>query len=89
MVVLPTLAFGASGVLLPLRLRGLGVAEVGIATAYLLAAILEVIVNPLVGRWFDRSGGAPCCGPRWQDPRPACSRWRSRCPRACCWASSW
>ncbi len=58
MVVLPTLAFGASGVLLPLRLRGLGVAEVGIATAYLLAAVLEVIVNPLVGRWFDRSGGA-------------------------------
>jgi MFS transporter, DHA1 family, solute carrier family 18 (vesicular amine transporter), member 1/2 len=58
MVVLPTLAFGASGVLLPLRLRGLGVAEVGIATAYLLAAVLEVIINPLVGRWFDRSGGA-------------------------------
>jgi MFS family permease len=58
MVVLPTLAFGVSGVLLPLRLRGLGVAEVGIATAYLLAALLEVIVNPLVGRWFDRSGGA-------------------------------
>jgi predicted MFS family arabinose efflux permease len=58
MVVLPTLAFGVSGVLLPLRLRGLGVAEVGIATAYLLAAVLEVIVNPLVGRWFDRSGGA-------------------------------
>jgi MFS family permease len=34
------------------------VAEVGIATAYLLAAVLEVIINPLVGRWFDRSGGA-------------------------------
>jgi predicted MFS family arabinose efflux permease len=58
MVVLPTLAFGASGVLLPLRLHGLGVAEVGIATAYLLAAVLEVIVNPGVGRWFDRRGGA-------------------------------
>ena len=58
MVVLPTLAFGVSGVLLPLRLRGLGVAEVEIATAFLLAAVLEVIINPLVGRWFDRSGGA-------------------------------
>lgn len=57
MVVLPTLGFGASGVLLPLRLHGLGVAEVGIATAYLLAAVLEVIVNPGVGRWFDRRGG--------------------------------
>jgi predicted MFS family arabinose efflux permease len=58
MVVLPTLAFGVSGVLLPLRLRGLGVAEVAIATAYLLAAVLEVFTNPLVGRWFDHSGGA-------------------------------
>jgi predicted MFS family arabinose efflux permease len=58
MVALPTMAFGVSGVLLPLRLRGLGVAEVAIATAYLLTAVLEVIVNPLVGRWFDRSGGA-------------------------------
>jgi predicted MFS family arabinose efflux permease len=58
MVVLPTLAFGVSGVLLPLRLRGLGVAEVAIATAYLLAAMLEVFTSPLVGRWFDRSGGA-------------------------------
>jgi predicted MFS family arabinose efflux permease len=57
MVVLPTLAFGVSGVLLPLRLHGLGVAEVGIATAYLLAAVLEVFTNPVVGRWFDRSGG--------------------------------
>jgi predicted MFS family arabinose efflux permease len=58
MVVLPTLAFGVSGVLLPLRLRGLGVAEVAIATAYLLAAVFEVFSNPLVGRWFDHSGGA-------------------------------
>jgi predicted MFS family arabinose efflux permease len=58
MVVLPTLGFGVTGVLLPLRLHGLGVAEVGIAAAYLLAAVLEVIVNPGVGRWFDRRGGA-------------------------------
>jgi len=58
MVVLPTLGFGVSGVLLPLRLHGLGVAEVGIATAFLLAAVLEVIVNPGVGRWYDRRGGA-------------------------------
>jgi predicted MFS family arabinose efflux permease len=58
MVVLPTLGFGVTGVLLPLRLHGLGIAEVGIASAYLVAAVLEVIINPAVGRWFDRRGGA-------------------------------
>ena len=58
MVALPTLAIGACGVLLPLRLRGLGVAELAIAVAYLTAAVLEVGANPLVGRWFDRRGGA-------------------------------
>jgi predicted MFS family arabinose efflux permease len=58
MVALPSLGFGVAGVLLPLRLRGLGVAEVLIATGYLVAAALEVMANALVGRWFDRSGGA-------------------------------
>jgi predicted MFS family arabinose efflux permease len=58
MVALPTLGIGACGVLLPLRLRGLGVAELAIAVAYLTAAVLEVGANPLVGRWFDRRGGA-------------------------------
>ena len=57
MVALPTVGLGVCGVLLPLRLRGLGVAEVVIAVAYLTAALLEVPSNPLVGRWFDRRGG--------------------------------
>jgi DHA1 family multidrug resistance protein-like MFS transporter len=57
-VALPSLGFGVAGVLLPLRLRGLGVAEVVIAADFLAASVLEVIANPLVGRWFDRSGGA-------------------------------
>ncbi len=57
-VALPSLGFGVAGVLLPLRLRGLGVVEAGIAAAFLAAAVLEVIANPLVGRWFDRDGGA-------------------------------
>ena len=55
---LPSVGFGVAGVLLPLRLRDLGVADAVIAAAFLAAAILEVITNPLVGRWFDRSGGA-------------------------------
>jgi predicted MFS family arabinose efflux permease len=57
MVALPTIGLGVCGVLLPLRLRGLGVAELAIAVAYLTAAVLEVPTNPLVGRWFDRRGG--------------------------------
>jgi predicted MFS family arabinose efflux permease len=58
MVALPSLGFGVAGVLMPLRLRGLGVAEAGIAGAYLVAALLETIANPLIGRWFDRRGGS-------------------------------
>ncbi|MHB1834603.1 MAG: MFS transporter [Solirubrobacteraceae bacterium] len=58
MVALPSVAFGAIGVLLPLRLRGLGVAETGIASGFLIAALLEIVANALVGRWFDHSGGA-------------------------------
>ena len=57
MVALPTVGLGVCGVLLPLRLRGLGVAALAIAVAYLTAAVLEVVANPLIGRWFDRRGG--------------------------------
>ncbi len=58
MVALPSVSFGVAGVLLPLRLRDLGVAEAVIAAGFLAAAILEMIANPLIGRWFDRIGGA-------------------------------
>jgi predicted MFS family arabinose efflux permease len=57
MVALPTVGLGVCGVLMPLRLRGLGVAEAAIAAAFLIAAVLEVLANPLIGRWFDRRGG--------------------------------
>jgi predicted MFS family arabinose efflux permease len=57
-VALPSLSFGVVGVVLPLRLRDLGVAEIIIAASFFAASILEVIANPLVGRWFDRRGGA-------------------------------
>jgi predicted MFS family arabinose efflux permease len=57
MIALPSAGFGVAGVLLPLRLRGLGVAEIVIAMSYLMAAMIEVIANQRVGRWFDARGG--------------------------------
>lgn len=57
MVALPSLGFGVAGVLVPLRLHGLGVGGAAIAAAYFAASVLETLVNPLVGRWYDRRGG--------------------------------
>jgi predicted MFS family arabinose efflux permease len=52
-VALPSLAFGAGGVLLPLRLHALGASATVIAAAFIGTAVLDVIVNPPVGRWYD------------------------------------
>jgi predicted MFS family arabinose efflux permease len=57
MVALPSLGFGVAGVLVPLRLHALGVGGAAIAGAYFAASVLETLVNPLVGRWYDRRGG--------------------------------
>ncbi len=57
MVALPSLGFGIAGVLVPLRLHALGVGGAAIAGAYFAASVLETLVNPLVGRWYDRRGG--------------------------------
>jgi predicted MFS family arabinose efflux permease len=57
MVALPSLGFGVAGVLVPLRLHALGVAGATIAAAYFVASVLETVVNPLVGQWYDRRGG--------------------------------
>jgi MFS family permease len=54
---LPSLAYGVAGVLVPLRLHALGVGSAVLAAAYIAASVLETLVNPLVGRWYDRSGG--------------------------------
>ncbi|MGH2858304.1 MAG: hypothetical protein ACRDMJ_12570 [Solirubrobacteraceae bacterium] len=56
MAALPSLGFGAAGVLLPLRIRALGVQTTTIAAAFVAAAALEVFSSPLVGGWSDRSG---------------------------------
>ena len=58
MVALPSIAFGVVGVLLPLRLHDRGLAEAGIAAAYLVAAVLAIVANAAIGPWFDRAGGA-------------------------------
>lgn len=54
LVALPSIAFGVVGVLVPLRLHGLGVATTAVAAAYVLAALLEAIINPFVGAASDR-----------------------------------
>jgi predicted MFS family arabinose efflux permease len=58
MVALPSLGFGAAGVLVPLRLHALGTTGAAIAAAYFAASLLETLVNPFVGRWYDHRGGA-------------------------------
>jgi MFS family permease len=52
-VALPSLAFGVGGVLLPLRLHALGASAGLIAAAFIATAVLDTIVNPPVGRWYD------------------------------------
>ncbi len=56
LVALPALAAGVLNVLVPLRLDALGAASVAIGGTYLVAATLETIVNPIVGRFSDRRG---------------------------------
>lgn len=56
MVALPSLGFGVAGVLVPLRLHHLGVTAAEIAGGYLVASLLEMLVNPVVGRAYDRRG---------------------------------
>jgi MFS family permease len=58
-VALPSLGFGAAGVLVPLRLHALGVAVGAIAAAYIVASLLESAMSPVVGHWYDKRGGAP------------------------------
>jgi MFS family permease len=53
LVALPSLAFGVGGVLLPLRLHALGASAAVIAAAFIGTSVVDVIVNPPVGRWYD------------------------------------
>ena len=56
LVVLPSLAAGVMNVLIPLRLDALGAASVAIGATYLVAAALEAVLSPIVGRLSDRRG---------------------------------
>ena len=55
-VALPAMLFGTLGVLAPLRLGELGFGSIAIGATFLVAAGLEAVVNPLVGRLSDRRG---------------------------------
>ena len=56
LVALPAMASGAINVLGPLRLGRLGAGAVGIGATFLVAAAVEAVMSPLVGRLSDRRG---------------------------------
>ena len=56
LVTVPGLLFGTIGVLAPLRLGGLGAGATAIAATFLVAAGIEALISPLVGRIADRRG---------------------------------
>ena len=53
---LPSLAFGVVEVLVPLRLDDLGASALAIGAAFFVAALVEALMSPLVGRVVDRRG---------------------------------
>ena len=56
LVALPAVASGALNVLGPLRLHALGATAAEIGVTYLIAAGVEAIITPAVGRFSDRRG---------------------------------
>ncbi len=56
LVTLPALAFGALNVVGSLRLDSLGAGTAAVAGTFLVAAGVEALVSPLVGRVSDRRG---------------------------------
>ena len=50
------LLYGVLAVLAPLKLSGFGWGAVGIGAVFFVAALLEAVVHPLIGRWTDRAG---------------------------------
>lgn len=59
LTLLPSLGFGAAEVLLPLRLDELGATALAIGAAFFVAAGVEAVMSPLVGRVADRRGIVP------------------------------
>jgi MFS family permease len=56
LVAVPGLGFGVIDVLVPLRLDELGAGQVAIAATFLVAAVGEGLLSPVVGRVADRFG---------------------------------
>jgi MFS family permease len=56
LVALPSISFGALGVLAPLRLHDLGLSAVAISAVWLVAIAFEATSAPLVGTVSDRRG---------------------------------
>lgn len=56
LVALPAFAFGMVGVLGALRMDGFGAGGAAVGAAFLVAAAVEGVVSPLVGRVSDRRG---------------------------------
>jgi MFS family permease len=56
LVSLPALLFGVLDVLVPLKLHGLGWSGVAIGALFFATAVLEMALNPLLGRFTDRRG---------------------------------
>ena len=53
---LPALFFGVLDVLVPLHLDDAGYGAIAIAAVFVVAGLIEVVLNPLVGRVSDRRG---------------------------------
>jgi MFS family permease len=53
---LPSLLFGLMAVLVPLHLDGLGWGPAAIGALWLVAAGIEAVINPFLGRLIDRRG---------------------------------
>src|SRR5918998_1379883 len=53
------LLFGVLTVLAPLTLSGFGWGAAAIGAVFLIAALFEAAVHPLLGRWSDRAGYRP------------------------------
>ena len=56
LIALPALLFGVLVVLVPLRLGRAGWGAVAIGAVFLATTALEVVLNPLLGRFADRRG---------------------------------
>ena len=56
LVTLPAVASGAISVLAPLRIHRLGGSAAAVGAAFLVAAAVEAVISPMIGRISDRRG---------------------------------